>query len=194
MISVERTFYEKFPRLAAGKARAFSQPVVGLLRKIACEERINAILKAGESLTGFEFVELVLNEIKISYSVANTDRENIPVEGRVVIVANHPLGALDALTLLQLVGSVRRDVKMLANDVLMKLEPLKPLFLPLPVFGNGSAMAGMREAYRALEREEAIIVFPSGEVSRMSSKGVRDLEWSEGFERVSANVGTISPT
>jgi putative hemolysin len=189
LISVERTFYEKFPRLSEGRARTFSQPVVGLLRKIACEERINSLLRGGESLSGFDFLEFVLNDLKIGYGVANTDRENIPVEGRVVIVANHPLGAMDALTLIQLVGSVRRDVKVLANDVLMKLEPLKSLFLPLPVFGNGSAVAGMREAYRALEREEAVIVFPSGEVSRMSSKGVRDLEWSPGFARLALKTG-----
>lgn len=189
MISIERSFYEKFPRFAEGKARTFAQPVVEFLRRVVCEERINAILSKGAALTGFDFVELVLDDLKISYSVANTDRENIPVEGRVVIVANHPLGALDALALLQLVGSVRRDVKVLANDVLMQLEPLSPLFLPLPVFSNGSALAGMREAYRALEREEAIIVFPSGEVSRMRPQGVRDLEWSSGFARLALKTG-----
>ncbi|HEY0230437.1 MAG TPA: lysophospholipid acyltransferase family protein [Dokdonella sp.] len=189
MISIERSFYEKFPRFAEGRARTFAQPVVEFLRRVVCEERINAILSKGASLTGFDFVELVLDDLKISYSVANTDRENIPVEGRVVIVANHPLGALDALALLQLVGSVRRDVKVLANDVLMQLEPLSPLFLPLPVFSNGSALAGMREAYRALEREEAIIVFPSGEVSRMRPQGVRDLEWSSGFARLALKTG-----
>ena len=189
MISVERSFYGKFPRFAEGKARVFAQPVVEFLRRVVCEERINAILTKGAALTGFDFVELVLDELKISYSVANTDRENIPVEGRVVIVANHPLGALDALALIQLVGSVRRDVKVLANDVLMQLEPLSPLFLPLPVFSNGSSLAGMREAYRALEREEAIIVFPSGEVSRMRPQGVRDLEWSPGFARLALKTG-----
>ncbi len=40
----------------------------------------------------------------VRYEVGNTDRENIPCEGRVVIVANHPLGALDALALVDLVG------------------------------------------------------------------------------------------
>ena len=34
VISVERSFFEKFPRLAAGRARSFSQPVVELLRKV----------------------------------------------------------------------------------------------------------------------------------------------------------------
>lgn len=188
MISVEDTFYGKFPRLAEGKARALSQPVVDLLRRIACEERINATLRGGESLRGFEFIDYFLGDLGIRMDVANTDVENIPSEGRVVIVANHPLGALDALTLLKLIGSVRRDVKILANDVLMQLEPVAPLFLPIPVFG-GSGVGAMREAYRALERDEAIIVFPAGEVSRMSPRGVRDLAWSTGFTRLALKSG-----
>ena len=66
MISVERSFYEKFPRLAVGRARSFAQPVIGLLRRIACEERINAILAETQSLAGFDFVERVLDLLKIS--------------------------------------------------------------------------------------------------------------------------------
>ncbi|NCT67086.1 MAG: GNAT family N-acetyltransferase [Rhodanobacteraceae bacterium] len=184
MISVERSFYEKFPRLSEGRARSFAQPVVGLLRRIACEERINTTLATLAPLAGFDFVERALDHLQVSYSVANTDRENIPVEGRVVIVANHPLGALDALALIHLVGSVRRDVKVLANDVLLQFQQLAPLLLPLPVFGHGSALGGAREAYRALEREAALIVFPSGEVSRIRAQGVRDRRWSAGFARL----------
>jgi putative hemolysin len=184
VISVERSFYEKFPQFAAGRARSFAQPVVEFLRRVACEERINASLAALGPLSGFDFVERALEQLDVSYSVANTDRENIPVDGRVVIVANHPLGALDALALIHLVGSVRRDVKVLANDVLMQFAPLAPLLLPLPVFGAGSALGGAREAYRALEREMALIVFPSGEVSRMRPLGVRDARWSPGFARL----------
>jgi len=124
VISVERSFYEKFPQFAAGRARAFAQPVVELLRRIACEERINAALEDTGRCSGFDFVERVLEHLRFSYNVANTDRENIPVEGRVVVVANHPLGALDALALIDLVGSVRRDVRVLANDVLMQFQAL----------------------------------------------------------------------
>jgi putative hemolysin len=191
VISVERSFYEKFPQLAAGRARSFAQPVVDLLRRVACEERINATLASLAPCTGFDFVERALEQFGVSYSFANTDRENIPVEGRVVIVANHPLGAFDALALIHLVGSVRRDVKILANDVLMQLEPLSSLLLPLPVFGAGSALGGAREAYRALDRDEALIVFPAGEVSRMRPNGVRDSTWSPGFARLA--MKTDSP-
>lgn len=189
MISVERSFYERFPRLAEGRPRELARPVIELLRRVACEERINAFLAETAGLVGFAFVERAIELLQLRYSVANTDRENIPVEGRVVIVANHPLGALDALALIHLVGSVRRDVKVLANDLLMQFTQLKPLLLPLPVFGGGSAHGGARAAYRALENDEALIVFPAGEVSRMRAAGVRDAAWSPGFVRLALKTG-----
>jgi len=190
MISVERSFFEKFPRLAAGRARSFSQPVVELLRKVACEERINRVLADLAPLTGFDFVERALEKFGVSYRIAHTDRENIPAEGRVVIVANHPLGAFDALALVHLVSSVRRDVRILANDVLSQLAPLSSLLLSVNVFGSSGAFAGrLRDAYRALENEQALIVFPAGEVSRMGPAGVRDGRWSSGFVRMARHAG-----
>ena len=189
MISVERSFFEKFPRLAAGRARSFSQPVVELLRKIACEERINRVLADLAPLTGFDFVERALEKFGVSYRLAHTDRENIPAEGRIVIVANHPLGAFDALALVHLVGGVRRDVRILANDVLSQLAQLSSLLLPVNVFGSGASAGRLRDAYRALENEQALIVFPAGEVSRMGPQGVRDGRWSSGFVRMARHAG-----
>ena len=52
MISVERSFYDKFPQFASGRARSFAQPVVEFLRRVACEERINASLAALGPRTG----------------------------------------------------------------------------------------------------------------------------------------------
>ena len=183
VISVERSFFEKFPRLAEGRARSFSQPVVELLRKIAGEERIRTALADFGALSGFDFIERVLEHFQVRYQLSNTDRENIPAEGRLVIVANHPLGALDALALLHLIGTVRRDVRILANDVLVQLTQLSSLLLPVNVFG-GRGAGGLRDAYRALEAEQALIVFPSGEVSRLGPQGVRDARWSNGFVRL----------
>lgn len=193
MISVERSFYTRFPNLADARGRQWSSPVVSLLRRIACESRINATLDALGEARGFSFIERALEQLRFSYRVAHTDRQNIPAEGRVVIVANHPLGALDALALLHLVGSVRRDVKILANQVLMQIEALQPLLLPTDVFGSGApapSRNGLREAYRALEREEAVVVFPAGEVSRIRPNGVRDGDWGEGFLRFARRSGS----
>src|SRR5215470_3172590 len=190
MISVERSFFEKFPRLAHGRARVLSRPVVEVLRAVACEERINRGLAELAPYSGFAFVERVLESFRIGYRVAHDERENIPAEGRVLIVANHPLGAFDALVLLHLVGSIRRDVRILANDVLAQVAPLANLLLPVNVFGASDASAGrMRNVYRALEAGQAVIVFPSGEVSRVTAPGVRDPRWSPGFVRLARRTG-----
>ncbi len=188
MISIERSFYSAFPRLAEGRGRVVSRPVVDLLRRVACEARINAELGALEGARGLGFVARALERMRFSYRVAPTDRAHIPAEGRVVIVANHPLGALDALALLDLVGGVRDDVRILANEVLRQLDGLDDLLLPCDVFGGG-ARGGLRAAYRALEREQAVIVFPAGEVSRIRPNGVRDGRWSEGFLRFARRSG-----
>jgi len=188
VISVERSFYSAFPKLSGDRGRALSRPLVAWLRRIVCEAQINATLDALGDMRGLPFVGQALENLRFSYRIAPTDRENIPTEGRVVIVANHPLGALDALALLDLVGSVRSDVRILANDVLCQLQPLSELLIPCNVFGP-AARAGLRDAYRALEREQALIVFPAGEVSRIRPEGVRDGRWTDGFVRFARRAG-----
>src|SRR5690606_10588536 len=103
----EQSFFQTFPRLARQPARRWSWPVVELLRRVTCEARLNGTLARLEGVRGLEFVERALDGLEFSYRVAPSDVGNIPSEGRAVIVANHPLGALDALSLLHLVGSVR---------------------------------------------------------------------------------------
>jgi len=189
LISVEQRFYSTFPALADGTARTLSQPVVELLRRIVCEDRVNQTLHALHDRRDFDFIEAALEHLQQSYRVGHLDRANIPSEGRVVLVANHPLGAIDALALLHLVGSIRRDVKVLANEMLLSLDPLRNLLLPVEVFGDGESRSGLRAAYRALEQEQALIVFPAGEVSRIRPNGVRDGRWSAGFLRFAKRAG-----
>ncbi|MGP1666535.1 MAG: 1-acyl-sn-glycerol-3-phosphate acyltransferase, partial [Rhodanobacter sp.] len=119
-----------------------------------------------------------------SYYLDPRERENIPLDGPLLVVANHPLGMQDALALLHLVGSVRRDVRMLGNDWLSVVPQLERLLLPVDVFGGG-ASSRLRSIYRALDNGEALILFPAGEVSRLRANGVRDGRWSDGFARIS---------
>jgi putative hemolysin len=85
----------------------------------------------GEAYRGFDFVEAVLEYFNFGYLISNKDKANIPSSGRVIIIANHPLGALDALALIALIKEVRSDIKVLANDVLMQIEPLSELLIPM---------------------------------------------------------------
>lgn len=151
--------------------------------RLADEGGFNRVLAAVQELEGHAFVERTLELLGGRYRVDPREREHIPAEGAALIVANHPLGLLDAIALLHLIGSVRKDVRILGNDWLGLIEPLRPMLLPVDVFGKG-ATSRMRAIYRALERGEALVVFPAGEVSRMGLSGVRDGAWSDGFARL----------
>ena len=48
-------------------------------------------------LSSFEFMNYTLSALNIDYSVASGSTEYIPEEGPVVIVANHPLGAIEGV-------------------------------------------------------------------------------------------------
>jgi len=181
MLSVEQSLTERMPWLA--QHPKIRRPVAGMLGRLADETGFNRVLERVGDIEGFSFVERALEVLDASYHVNLREREHIPAEGGVLVVANHPLGMVDALALLQLVGSVRRDVRILGNNWLALIPQLKPLLLQVDVFGKGAA-SRHRDIYRSLERGEALIVFPAGEVSRMGPSGVRDGRWSDGFARL----------
>ena len=181
MLSVERAFAEKFPVFFTEAPRPIRQPLIGLLKRLFREKSINEFLADNEGVAGFEFIDKVLEYFSVSYSVSNTDRENIPVNGRVVIFANHPLGALDALCLIKLVSEVRKDVKIVANEMLTHLEPLGQILLPVDAMGGISTRRQLQAIQSSLEEEQAVIFFPAGEVSRARPVGVRDTRWNDGF-------------
>ncbi|MEA3469010.1 MAG: lysophospholipid acyltransferase family protein, partial [Thermodesulfobacteriota bacterium] len=84
--------------------------------------------------------------------------------------------------LLKLVNEVRSDVRILANDLLMHVQPLRPCLLPVKNMGSTLTAKGqIRRISNALDNDEALIIFPAGEVSRFSPRRVRDTRWQKGF-------------
>jgi putative hemolysin len=181
MLSIDKSLIERMPWLA--QHPRIRRPVAGVLGRLADEAGFNRVLRAVGDVEGFDFVERTLEVLGASYRINPRERENIPVDGPLLVVANHPLGMVDALALLHLIGSVRPDVRILGNDWLALIEPLRRLLLPVDVFGKGAA-SKLRNIYRALDNGEALIVFPAGEVSRLGPGGLRDGVWSDGFARL----------
>lgn len=186
MLSIDQTLLERMPWLA--QHPRLRKPLVGMLESLAHEDRFNRTLALAGPAQGFEFCEKTLENLGVSCRVTERERENIPVEGPLIVVANHPLGMVDAIALIQLIGSVRRDVRILGNDVLAAVPQLGSLLLPVDVFGKG-ATSKMRAVFRAIEAGEVLIMFPAGEVSRMRAGGVRDGKWSDGFARIAMRAG-----
>ena len=182
MINVEQMLEAKYPSFAS-KPDLITRPTMAFLKKLLRERELNILFAQCDHLEGLEFVDRVLEDFNFSYSVVGREKENIPAEGRVVIVANHPLGILDGLALIRMVSEVRQDVRIVANDILMQVRPLQNLLLPVINFGDGSNKGNIDAINAALENEEAVIVFPSGEVSRVGPTGIKDGRWHGGFLR-----------
>lgn len=182
MINVQQMLEQKYPAFLR-KPDLITRPTLAFLKKLLRERELNVLFAQCDHLEGLEFVDQVLEDFNFSYSVVGRERENIPIEGRVVIVANHPLGILDGLALIKMVSEVRRDVRIVANDILMQVKPLQSLLLPVVNFGLGSNRSNLDAIDAALENEEAVIVFPSGEVSSLGPTGIKDGRWHGGFLR-----------
>lgn len=183
MINLEQTLASRFPAAFRPAVQPVTRPLIRGVEKLSRLPEINAFLAEHGHLPGMAFVDAALEYLGCRYAVDQVERERVPQSGRCIIVANHPMGALDALALLHFVGSVRRDVKILANDFLAALEPLGELLLPLRILGGRPDARSIQAVEDALNAEQAVIVFPAGEVSRLGLRGVRDGQWRRGFLR-----------
>lgn len=188
MIDVDALLQKRFPEFAVQKKPWLLATSV-LLKKLLHQHEINRFIQSHQHLVGLEFLDAVLDYFDFKFSISNRDRQNIPDQGRIVIVANHPLGSLDGLALLKLVSEIRPDVRIVANELLNQIEPLQELFLSVNNLSRqASQTRSMRNMVAALEAEQAIIIFPTGEVSRMRPQGVRDGKWKTGFVRLASKT------
>lgn len=139
------------------------------------------------------FLEFVLDTFKIRVDVARTDVERIPVQGPLIVVANHPFGGLEGLIAAQLLRRRRDDVKVLANHLLQRLPDLEQLFIGVDPYGGRKArrhnIAPVRDAIRWVRRGGVLVVFPAGDVSQLrfsglTHVGIVDPPWDERVARL----------
>ncbi|MBN1999636.1 lysophospholipid acyltransferase family protein [candidate division KSB1 bacterium] len=164
--------FDKYPSF-------ISTLVVKVLGCILHINEANKFIVDNSEKQGLELIDALFDTLDFGYLLSNKDIEKIPAEGKLVCVANHPLGALDGLALLKVIGSVRRDVKIVANDVLLNIDNLKSVFLPVNIFGKVQRDQ-IKIIAQSLLNEEVIIFFPAAEVSRIGLRGIRDKSWHNG--------------
>jgi len=172
-IDIEDVFRKKNP----GLARLIPKFVFGYLRRVIHETEINSFLYQNREKQGLDFVDAVLDEF--GAVVETSGIGNLPVSGRCLIASNHPLGGLDGMALMQVVGRIRRDVVFPVNDLLMFLPNLRELFVPVNKHGSNYEAIGIIEDTFASGK--IILFFPAGLVSRKQGRRIEDLEWKKTF-------------
>lgn len=189
MIDLEKRLTEHYPSWFEGPKALLSRPLLRGLGRFSRLDEANAFIAAHPDKTGLAFVDAVMAHLRTRYTVDQVERERIPQTGRVLLVANHSAGIVDALALLHLAGSIRRDVRIVANDVLCALPAIRDLILPVRILGGRPSPESLQAIEAALAAEQCVIVFPAGEVSRLGWRGIADGRWRRGFLQFARATG-----
>lgn len=138
--------------------------------------------KAATAEDPIAFINQILSQIDVQYHVPEKDLLNIPKEGSFITVSNHPYGGIDGLILMGIIGERRPDFKVMANYLLERIDPLKPMLLPVNPFDSSvsstKSFAGVRMAMKHVRNGQALGIFPAGEVSSLHGKSITDNAWS----------------
>ncbi len=163
----------------------------GALERFLHFRELNEIYAAASTKEGdASFVDKVLDVLNISYELSNSDREKIPVQGPVIVVSNHPFGAIDGIIMNSILLSVRPDVKVMANYLLGIFPALRDRFMLVDPFGGTDSIRSnigpLRETIQWVRRGGMLGVFPAGEVSHLQlrSRRISDPQWDTTVARL----------
>jgi len=175
LIDIEEVIHSKNPALL----KWMPGFVLRYIKRIIHENDVNDFISRKGDKHSHEFVNEIIKEF--GANVTFEGLENIPESGGCIIAANHPIGGLDSISLMQTVAKKRKDIKFIVNDVLMSLKNLKELFIGVNKHGkNSTEILDIIDAHYASEL--AMIIFPAGLVSRKQDNGlIKDLVWKKSF-------------
>jgi len=182
-IDIDKVLRAKLPKLFETLPVFLSKLIVRFFERLLCVKEINEFINEHSNKYGFDFIDALFNYLNFNYELSESSMGKIPAEGRLVVVSNHPLGGLDGLAIVRAMSEVRSDVKIVANDVLSYIDNLNSVFLPLDMYSACSQKENITRINQAIANDEAVIFFPSGEVSRMSWTGIKDRKWKKGAIR-----------
>ena len=175
-VDVEKVIRAKVP----GYAKYIPQFVYKKIARTIRQDDLNRVLHENIDKRGVDFAIGALKSFGAKIEVIG--EENIPAEGRYIFASNHPLGGLDGIALISLLGKYYNgNVKCIVNDLLMAVEPMQEVFLPINKHGAQSreSIKNIDEAYAS---DVQMIMFPAGLCSRRNNKGqVCDLDWKKSF-------------
>lgn len=169
-------------RIPESRQRFIPSFLYGALARLIHQDELNEMLRIGYPSEGSEFSCKVLKYLNIDVELEGA--ENLPdSDHRVVFASNHPLGGLDGIALIAVLGQRYGDenISFLVNDLLMNVEPLSNVFLPINKYGS-QARAAAETINAAYASDCQIVIFPAGLVSRLHPGGeVHDLKWQKAF-------------
>ncbi|MEG1650006.1 MAG: 1-acyl-sn-glycerol-3-phosphate acyltransferase, partial [Rikenellaceae bacterium] len=148
------------------------------IEKIICQQEINEILSLYGHLKDIEFITAVLDHLKIERVVEGIS--DIDSTKRYIFASNHPLGGVDGFVLSECISNHFGDVRVVVNDILMNITPVKDLFTPINKHGRQVSLYA-EGLNKVVKSDVPMIYFPSGLCSRRIEGKVQDPPWHKSF-------------
>jgi putative hemolysin len=173
-IDVEKVIGGKNPRLL----RYVPGFIIRYLKRILHQDELNGIIEKNKNNHGADFVNGVLTDFNTQFESMGV--ENIPPSGRFIFAANHPLGGLDGLVVINEVSKFFPEVKFIVNDLLLNVKNLEPVFIPVNKHGR-QTIEYASKIDNAYASDCQILYFPAGLCSRKIKGTITDLQWHKNF-------------
>lgn len=125
----------------------------------------------GGSQPGVPVFTAALRQLKITPQITAGEEhlQAVPSTGGLLLVANHPFGVVDGLTVGHLGMQVRGNVRVLTNSLLCRVPEIDPYLLPVDFSGTPEARRltaeTRRRAAALLQAGRVVAVFPAGGVA-----------------------------
>ncbi len=172
---------------ATGMSRLgfMKNPVSSALMRLSKIDEVNSLYNKVKDKEGKEFFDSFVRERHLKYIVFEEDLAKIPKTGAFILVANHPLGAIDGILMTKILSEIRPDFKIMGNFLLSRIQPMQPYVISVNPFENRKELhnssAGMRETLKHLANGGCVGIFPAGEVSNKNNPfgEILDKEWEK---------------
>ena len=140
---------------------------------------------------GPDFAKGILDQMQLDFLIGNPERLTFP-EGPFITISNHVYGHIDGICLVDVVGHVRPQMKVMVNEMLMYIWGLAPNFISVnPTVTRrettGTSINGVKAALSQIRDGEPLSLFPSGAVADLKPREgwtLRERDWQDAAIRL----------
>ena len=159
-------FYKKLPNF-----------IQNIIKSLLHEKEVNELLFLYKDEPLEQFFNKIIDHFQISI---NLDcKYKLDQNKRYIFVCNHPTGILDGIVVLKTLSN-NFDCRIIANDIISNLHNLDKILLPTDWIGSMSKKQALK-IIETLESDKQLILFPAGEVSKITSFRIQDNKWNNFF-------------
>jgi len=162
-----------------------------ILVKATAIDKVNAthdrVEKAGVPF-GPDFAKAILDDVGVDFRIGNPERLEMLPQGPFITVSNHIYGHLDGIFLVDVIGHLYPNMKVMVNELLMWIKGLAPNFIAVNPRTDTNqnvsptSITGIKQCLQQLRDGHPLCLFPSGAVADIKPREhwrIRERDWQD---------------